>query len=312
MSGKPKLLLVNKFHPETVARLDREYDAIHLWEHDPHKLIADLQGTCRAAATASWDCNPIVYELESLELIAAFGVGVDGIDFEQTRAKGIRVTNTPDVLNDAVADLAIALILMTTRNLVNADRFLRKGHWLDGPFPFGMGLAGKTLGILGLGRIGEAIAERALPLNLKIAYHNRSKKDLPYRYCDSILELAACSDILLNMLPGGSETRHLINAPVFNELGNQGIFINVGRGSTVDERDLVNALESNTIAGAGLDVYEKEPQVPRGLIESEKTVLLPHLGSATAETRREMGNVVIRNLQAFFGGHALQTEVIQG
>jgi len=309
MSAQPKLLVVNEFHPHTIALLDQKYDTVHLWKHDRREVIADLQGMCRAAATASWECDPIVYELNSLELIAAFGVGVDGIDFNKTTDKGIRVTNTPDVLNDAVADLAIALILMTSRNLVGADRFLRAGHWLNGAFPFGTGLAGKTLGILGLGRIGEAIAERALPLKLAIAYHNRSKKDLPYRYCASIAELADYSDILLNMLPGGKETRHLVNADVFGKLGSDGLFINVGRGSTVNEQDLIDALESGVIAAAGLDVYENEPSVPRGLIESDKTVLLPHLGSATVETRREMGNVVLGNLEAFFANEELATEI---
>ncbi len=312
MPDKQDLLLVNNFHPETISLLDEQYTAHKLWltpVAERAALIAQLDGRCRAVATASWACDPLVYQLGSLEIISAFGVGVDGIDFTATARQGIRVTNTPDVLNDAVADIAIGLILATTRNLAAADQFVRQGNWLQGPFPFGSGLAGKTLGILGMGRIGEEIAARALPFKLRIAYHNRSPKELPYRYLESPQALARESDILLCMLPGGAETEKLINADLLAALGSKGIFINVGRGSSVDEDALVAALNNGVIAGAGLDVYRAEPQVPQGLIDSPKSVLFPHIGSATVETRRAMGRLVVDNLDAFFSGKPLFTEV---
>ena len=312
MPDKEDLLLVNNFHPETVSLLDKQYRTHKLWEcpvSDRAQLISSLNGQCRAVATASWDCDPLVYELKSLQIISAFGVGVDGIDFQKTAAASIQVTNTPDVLDDAVADIAIGLILATTRNLVAADNFVRAGQWRNGPFPFGSGLAGKTLGILGMGRIGEAIAARALPFKLHIAYHNRNKKDLPYTYCESATALAHQSDILLCMLPGGAATEKVINAELLSALGSTGIFINVGRGSSVDEDALVEALENSTIAGAGLDVYRAEPDVPAGLLNSNKAVLFPHIGSATVETRRAMGRLVINNLAAYFAAQPLLTPV---
>ncbi|MEQ8953624.1 MAG: 2-hydroxyacid dehydrogenase [Gammaproteobacteria bacterium] len=314
MPGKEQLLIVNEFHPETVAALSEIYTCHHMWQLDSvakKSLIQKLDGRCRAAASASWVCDPAIFELNSLQLIACFGVGVDGIDFHQTRAAGIRVSNTPDVLNDAVADVAMALILATTRAIPQADKYVRAGQWLDGPYPFGHGLAGKTLGIIGLGRIGEAIVHRALPFKLNIAYHNRSPKPVPYSYYASIEELAQHSDILLNMLPGGPETADLIGSKAFQQLGPTGVFINVGRGSSVNEMELVSALQNNAILGAGLDVYANEPNVPQELLQLNNVVLLPHIGSATFETRRAMGNLVIDNLRSFFDRNELVTEYVQ-
>ncbi len=312
MSAKHKVVVVNNFHPETVAKLDAHYETTHLWElaeEEKAGVLASLNGTCEAAASASWFCDPKIYSLSSLRLLACFGVGVDAIDFNATNEHGIKVTNTPDVLNDAVADLAIALILATARNLINADRFVREQQWPNGPFPFGQSLAGKTLGIIGLGRIGEAIVERALPFKLKIAYHNRSPKSVPHTYYGSLHELAENSDFLLNMLPGGTGTARLIDASVFESLGPNGIFLNVGRGSSVDEPALIAALQTGQIAGAGLDVYAQEPQVPATLRELDNVVLMPHIGSATIQTRRAMGDLVLDNLAAWFANKPLLTEV---
>ena len=306
------LLIANNFHQDTIEKLSSSFDATLFWtlnEPQQEELVVSRRGEIRAVATASWATNPLIYKLPNLEIIACFGVGVDGIDFDITRPRGIKVTNTPTVLNDAVADIAISLILATQRNLINADRFVRDNSWADGPFPFGKGLAGKTLGILGLGEIGEEIAERAKAFKLKIAYHNRSPKDIPFVYYSSAAELAAHSDILLSMLPGGTETHHLINADIFDNLGPEGTFINVGRGSTVDELALIAALQQGKIASAGLDVYECEPDVPDQLKLMKNVVLFPHIGSATVETRRAMGNLVINNLLAWQSKLPLLTPV---
>jgi lactate dehydrogenase-like 2-hydroxyacid dehydrogenase len=318
MNARPELLLVNEFHPETIATLDAAYRTHKLWlADDPDGLIAALselsastgRPRCEAAASASWVCDPRVYRLPGLKLLACFGVGTDGIDLQLAAARGIRVTNTPGVLNDAVADLALALILNTHRNLIQADRFVREGRWLQGAFPFSRSLQGRRLGILGLGAIGEGIVRRALPFGMQIAYHNRQRKNLPYPWYPSISALAAQSDILLSMLPGGAQTRRVINAEVFSALGPEGIFINVGRGSTVDEDALVDALQRGVIAGAGLDVFAREPHVPPALLQRDNVVLCPHVGSATRETRRAMGQLVIDNLASWWATHTPLTPV---
>ena len=312
MTSKPHLLITNNFHTPTIQKLDVLFQIHHLWELDPRdqgKLISKLNGSCKAVASGSWDCNDLIYNLDSLEIIAAYGVGVDGIDLVRAKQNNIKVTNTPDVLNDDVADIALSLILATTRNIVNADHYVRSGHWSNAPMAYGSGLAGRTLGIVGLGRIGEAVAERALPFKLNIAYHNRTQKISEYTYFSSLLDLAKASDILVCVLPGGDKTRHLVNHQVLSALGPNGIFINIGRGSAVDEAALIDLLSRNAIAGAGLDVYSTEPNVPLELRKLKNAVLLPHIGSATMETRHEMGDLVIKNLVAFFSNQKLITEV---
>lgn len=312
MTKKNHLLLVNDFHTETIDTLDSLYQTHKLWQLDQpskEKLILSLAPACKAVAAGSWSFDDVIYQLPKLELISCFGVGVDLIDFDKTRQRNIRVTNTPDVLNDAVADVALALILATCRNIMNADRFVRNKKWLDGPFLFGRGLEGKVLGIVGLGRIGEAIVHRALPFKLEIAYHNRSPKQLPYTYHSTLRALAQNSDILLCMLPGEEETNKLINYEILQHLGPDGVFINVGRGSSVDELALAQALREGTIAGAGLDVYADEPHVPDELLALDNIVLLPHIGSGTTETRVAMGKLVLENLAAHFSGQPLITEV---
>ena len=312
MPSKPNLLIVNEFHPQTVELLDKRYSTNHLWKFSTSEkadLIHRLGDSCNVLATASWMMDEIVYELKELRLISCFGVGVDAIDFNKTRERNIQVTNTPDVLNDSVADLAIALILATTRNLICAYSFVRSGSWKSGPFEFGHSLASKTLGIAGFGRIGEEIAKRAQAFGLNIAYHNRNRKDVPFDYFPSIPALAKASDILLCMLPGGENTRNMINEEVFHNLGAAGTFINVGRGSSVDETALIEALTQKKIFAAGLDVYADEPNVPQKLVELDNTVLLPHIGSSTVETRKAMGQLVIDNLEAFFANKPLLTEV---
>ena len=313
METRPNLLVINNFHPPTITKLDRLYQTHHLWKLDgehQQTLISELAGLCTAAATGSWAFNETAYKLDSLKLIAAFGVGVDGIDLNLTRENQIRVTNTPNVLNDDVADIALALILATSRNIINADRYVRSKQWEKGPMHYDSGLAGKTLGIIGLGRIGQAVVERALPFKLKIAYHNRNNKKLSYEYFSTVTELAKHSDILLSILPGGKETKGIVDAEVLKSLGPKGIFINIGRGTSVNENDLINSLSQETIAAAGLDVYESEPKVPKALRELDNVVLLPHIGSATLQTRAAMGNLLLENLNAFFSKKSLISEVL--
>jgi len=314
MPSSENILIANAFDSETIVKLDEKYITHHLWEYAEKgktELIRSLDGKCRAVATASWVCDERVYDLRSIKIIAAFGVGVEGINFLETKRKGIKVTNTPGVLNDAVADIAIALILTTMRNIINAEKFVRNSSWEKGPFPPSRSLAGKTLGIVGLGRIGDAIVHRALPFKMKIAYHNRSIKNLPYTYYPSILELADNSDILLCVLPGGEGTRQIIDGQVLQALGPEGIFINVGRGTSVDEKALMAALADGSIAGAGLDVLANEPHVPEPFRKMDNVVLLPHIGSATFETRAEMGDLLINNLEAYFSSKPLLSEVEQ-
>ena len=313
MPKKPHLLIVSNFHLPTIQLLDEQYTTHKLWpikdKAERQALLESIAPECTAMATFHFANAKMLNTLTNLKMIASFGVGTDGIDFGITNARNILVSNTPDVLNDEVADLALALILATQRQIVQADKFVRDGRWLDGQMPFGRGLAGKTLGVMGLGRIGQAIAERALACKMNIAYHNRQQKNVPYRYCENFVELAKVSDILLNVLPSTEATAQIVNKEVLQALGSNGTFINIGRGDTVDQDALINALQNNVIAGAGLDVYVNEPKVPEELIALPNVVLTPHIGSATFETRAAMGKLVIDNLEAFFNGRPLLTPV---
>ena len=244
-----------------------------------------------------------------LEIISVMGVGYDGVPIPWCKERGIRVTNTPDVLTDDVADIAVALVLMTSRRLIESNRFLHDGKWLSGAFPLAHALRGKVAGILGLGRIGKAIAQRLEAHGMKIAYHGRKPQNVPWSYFDDLKALAAESDFLIVACPGGPGTQKLVNADVLASLGSEGTLINIARGSVVDETALITALEQGTIRAAGLDVFEDEPRVPAGLMKCERAVLLPHVGSATHETRRAMANLVLDNLAAHFAGRELITPV---
>jgi lactate dehydrogenase-like 2-hydroxyacid dehydrogenase len=224
------------------------------------------------------------------------------------------VTNTPDVLSDEVADTCLGLLLMTVRELPQAERWLREGHWVGkGNYPLTHGtLRGRTVGILALGRIGKAIAKRCEAFGLEIAYHGRRRQeDVPYRYYDSLVGMARDVDILISVAPGGPETYHVVDAEVLAALGPQGTFINIGRGSVVDEGALVQALKNRTIMAAGLDVFENEPHVPAELIALDNAVLLPHVGSGSHHTRRLMGQLVVDNIASWFAGKGPLTPVAE-
>ncbi|HEY6892629.1 MAG TPA: 2-hydroxyacid dehydrogenase, partial [Rhodanobacteraceae bacterium] len=236
----------------------------------------------------------------NLKIIANIGVGYDNIDAAAARRRGVIVTNTPDVLTDDVADVAVALILMTARNFVQADRFVRTGEWTKASLPLATKLAGKTVGILGLGRIGKAIARRLEAMGMSVAYTGRRPQQVPYRFVPTLAALAADVEFLVVACPGGNATRHLVDASVLAALGRKGTLVNIARGSIVDEAALVQALADGTIKAAGLDVFENEPHVPEALLRMDNVVLLPHVGSATHETRKAMADLCKANLDTWF------------
>ena len=252
----------------------------------------------------------LLAQLPALEIIAVMGVGYDGVDVAAAQARGVAVTHTPGVLNDDVADLAMTLMLAWARQVSQADRFVRTDQWPTGPMQLGRRVSGARLGIVGMGRIGQAIAQRATAFGMHIAYTARSAKaDLPYLYLPTATALAAQSDFLVVITPGGADTRKLIDANVLEALGPQGCLVNVARGSVIDQAALIEALASGTIAGAALDVFEDEPHVPLALREMDNVVLTPHIGSATRETRHAMAELVLANLKAHFAGHPLISPV---
>lgn len=255
----------------------------------------------------------LIARLPALEIVSVMGVGYDGIDVAAAKARGVLVTHTPDVLNDDVADLAIGLMLCAARQLPQADRYVREGRWPAGPMPLARKMSGARLGIVGMGRIGQAIALRAAAFGMPIAYTARSARPaLPYPYHPTAAALAAQSDFLVVITPGGAATRKLIDAEVLRALGQgagRGILVNVARGSVVDEAALIEALEQGVIAGAGLDVFENEPNVPERLRALPQVVLAPHVGSATTATRQAMADLCFDNLRQHFAGARPPTPV---
>ncbi len=308
-----EILVAAPIYPATLAVLDQTYRTHHLWQApDRATLLDQLRDRVRAIVTsggAGADAT-LIRALPKTEIIACFGVGYDAIDLGAAQAGNIAVTNTPDVLTDDVADLALALILDSQRRISRGDRYVRSGTWVKGGMELGTALTHHKLGIVGLGRIGMAVAKRAAACGMRIAYHGpRRKSDAPYPYFAGLVELASDSDILVLTLPGGAGTRHLVNAEVLAALGAKGTLVNVARGSVVDEAALVAALQSGALGGAALDVFEDEPRVPAALLAMENVVLQPHVGSATHGTRAAMGQLVIDNLAAHFAGRPLLTRV---
>jgi len=310
---KPEIIQTTKLFAPTQERIEREFQCHKL--HEAGDRVAFLKQHApkvRALATfgpAGADAK-LMDALPKLELISNFGVGVDAIELDAAKQRGIIVTNTPDVLNDCVADTAMALTVNVMRRFPQAEGYLRAGHWAaKGAYPLTSSLGGKTMGILGLGRIGEAIARRAQAFGMKIRYHNRKKKDVPYPYDANPATLAKNSDLLMVVTPGGPETEKLVNAKVLDALGPTGYLVNIARGSVVDEPVLLKYLQEKRIAGAGLDVFADEPRVPPAFFALDNAVLLPHVGSATVETRTAMGNLQVDNLLAHFAGKPVLTRV---
>jgi hydroxypyruvate reductase len=245
--------------------------------------------------------------LPSLEIISVFGVGYDGVPVDYCRGRGIKVTHTPDVLTDDVADVAVALVMMTGRGFVRLNRFVHAGGWLKQGPELTTKLGGRTVGILGLGRIGKAIAQRVSAMGMQVAYTGRKPQDVPYRFVASLKELAAAVDFLVVACPGGAETKDIVDAGVLAALGKKGTIVNIARGSIIDEPALVAALANGTIGGAGLDVFADEPKIPQALFAMDNVVLLPHVGSATHETRKAMGDLCKANLDAWVAGKPVLT-----
>jgi lactate dehydrogenase-like 2-hydroxyacid dehydrogenase len=301
----PDILMIAPMPPSVIGALASRFTLHRLWEQaGPDAYLAEVAPRIRglAANTLAGPVTPALLDrLPALEIIASFGVGYEHIDAADAARRGIVVTNTPGVLDDEVADLTLGLLLATVRRLPQADRFLREERWEKGAFPLSPTLRGRRIGILGLGAIGKAIARRLEGFGVAIAYHARHPQpDIAYAYHPTPVALAAASDVLIVVVPGGAATRHMVDAEVLMALGSDGILINVARGSVVDEAALLLALDDGTILAAGLDVFADEPHVPRGLMAHPNTVLLPHLGSATHATRAAMGQLVVDNLVSWF------------
>jgi lactate dehydrogenase-like 2-hydroxyacid dehydrogenase len=311
---KPEIIFTGKGHAATQATLEAEFTVHKLHEAaDKAQFLKERAGRIRGIA--SFGPFPVdgkvMDALPKLEIIANFGVGVDQINLQDARSRGIIVTNTPDVLNECVADTAMALVLNTLRKFPQCEAYLRAGHWASkGPYPLTTSLGGKTMGVLGLGRIGEAVANRAIAFGMKIRYHNRTKKPVPHPYDPDPVALARNSDVLMVVTPGGPETRNLVNAAVLDALGPQGYVVNIARGSVIDEPVLLRYLQEKKIAGAGLDVFADEPRVPEAFWRLDNAVLFPHVASATVETRKAMGDLQIENLRLHFAGKPVKTRVV--
>jgi len=310
---KKTILALQPLLSDEMKIIEQKFDVIRLWERrKPEKTIQEnahnIQGVL-STYNSGGVREPLMDALPNLEIIAQFGVGYDNIDVAAAAKRDIVVTNTPDVLTDDTADVAMFLLLNVARRAVEADMFVRVGRWKSASMPLSTSVSGKTVGIVGLGQIGQAIAQRAQAFNTQVIYHSRSKKDVPYKYYKDLEELAKNSDFLVLACAGGAETYHLIDAKILNALGAKGFLINIARGSVVNEGDLLIALRNKAIAGAGLDVFAHEPDVPEAMIKMDNVVLSPHVGSATVETRSKMGHLVIDNLIAHFDGQPLLTEV---
>ena len=310
---KPDLLLICQLFPATMAQLDAAYTVHRYYQAtDKDAFIAGIADRITAAATAGHEGMTVALmeKFPKLKIISCFGVGVDGIDVPAARKLGIAVTNTPDVLTECVADNALALVLATMRRTVFNDKFVRAGNWLKGGAPLADKVSGNKIGIIGLGRIGKAIAKRAEAFGMKVAYHSRNKQSgVSYDYYDKPVQLARDVKILVVACPGGKETERIVSKEVIDALGKDSYLINVSRGSTVDEPAMVDALVNGRLAGAGLDVFVAEPKVPEALFKLDNVVLQPHVSSGTHWTRAAMGQLVVDNLAAYFAGKPLLTQV---
>jgi hydroxypyruvate reductase len=309
-----EILSVGPMYAASLEAMERDFTVSRLWQaKDKGALLGEVRERVRGIQCfgAYGADAKLMDALPRLEIIANVGVGVDAIDLDAAKQRGIIVTNTPDVLNDCVADLALGLTIATLRRMVAADRYVRAGKWLSGPMPYSYKVSGKTMGILGFGRIGKAIAKRAEAFDMRIVYHGRKPQaGVAHKYYAKLADMARDCDVLMVICAGGPATRHLVNAEVLAALGPEGTLINIARGSVVDEQALVKALAEGSLGAAGLDVFEAEPKVPEALFAMDNVVLQPHVASATHETRKVMGDLAVDNLRAHFSGKPVLTRVV--
>ena len=310
---KAEILLIGAAKPVILGGLEPSFVVHKLIEaKEPEAYLKDIAPRIRGIAIA-YTSNKIdgafMSRFPKLEIVSSFGVGYDHVDAKWAGGHGIIVTNTPEVLNEEVADTALGLLLCTLREFPQAERYLRAGKWVEKAYPLTATLRGRTVGIVGMGRIGKAIARRLDAMNVPVVYHTRRPTDVPYKHYPNLVEMARDVDVIIVITPGGAATKNLVNADVLKALGPEGILINVARGSVVDEDALIKALRDKTILSAGLDVFANEPSVPQELIGMENVVLLPHVGSASHATRRAMDELVGNNIVSWFSGKGALTPV---
>ncbi len=311
---KPVVLSLGAFPPATVSTLAERFDLHHftVFPLPDGTLGPELKSRIRGIATEAnrGATRALIESLPNLEIISCFGVGIDAIDMAAARQRSIVVTNTPGVMAAECADLAIGMMLASARQIVFADRFVRSGDWLKGPIRLGRGVGGKTVGVVGLGGIGRAIADRAQAFRMKVLWHGpRTKPGVPYEYVADLVEMARRSDFLMVACPGGAATRGVISAAVIDALGPDGTLINIARGSVVDEPALIERLRDGRLGHAALDVFQNAPRIAPEFLELPNVLLQPHHGSATVETRTAIGQLMIDNLEAHFAGHRPPTPV---
>jgi lactate dehydrogenase-like 2-hydroxyacid dehydrogenase len=310
---KPSLIQLCRLLPETEAALAERYDVTRLDISDDPAGVAGLDlGAVKGVVTGGHIgiTQSFAEKLPALEVVAINGVGFDKVDLDAAKRRGIRVSNTPDVLTDDVADLTVGLAIALLRGIASGDAYVRAGQWPRGERPLATKLSGKRIGIYGLGRIGRGIARRFQGFGCSIAYSGRRPHDVDFQFQESIVGLAEVSDILVIAASASPETKNVVDRSVLEALGPRGILVNIARGSLVDEPALIEALRSGTIAGAALDVFADEPNVPEAFYALPNTVLTPHIGSATTETRKAMGDLVLANLEAHFSGRPMPTALV--
>lgn len=310
-NDRPRILIPTQMLERLRERAEDLFDVVYV---DRLGDISDAEAA-GIRAFAGWGRldAALIDRLPKLEIIANYGVGYDGVDAAHAAAKGIMVTNTPEVLSEEVADVTIALLINTLRELPQAEAHLREGRWLrEGNYPLTpLTLRGRHIGIYGLGRIGREIARRLEGFGVTISYHARNRRDVPYAYHETLLGMAEAVDTLVVAVPGGADTEKSVGTEVLRALGPQGVLINIGRGTVVDEAALVDALRNGTIAAAGLDVFADEPRVPEELTAMRNVSLLPHVASASVATRNAMADLVVDNLKAWFGNEPVLTPVAE-
>ena len=315
MAGEKRdVLLIGARKPVLVKGLESKVNLHYLLEAKDQDAFVKELGPRIGAIAVAYTSNKVdggfMARFPKLEQISSFGVGYDHSDSKWAGAHGIVVTNTPDVLNEEVADTALGLLLCTVREFPQGDRYVRAGKWPQAQYPLAKAtLRDRTVGMVGMGRIGKAIARRLEAFGVPVVYHSRNPQDVAYKYYPKLIDMARDVDTLMIIVPGGPATQNLINAEVLKALGSRGIVINMARGSVIDEPALIDALKTKTIYSAGLDVFAKEPEVPKELLEMDNIVLLPHLGSSTEVTRAAMDQLLVDNILAWLAGKPPLTPV---